>query len=686
LKKLTRIIIVLAFLSAENINSQEVLDMNAITARDEFRVGVQAFNRFAYNEAILSFERALSFRPDEVLYHEWLGRAYYQSGLEGAALSQWQIAAENYDSTSTEALMLASRIETVRNRRSWLPLIGSTGRYVESGQYPGQENNITFFRQPTAVLPLEDGNTWIVAYGSNELVLMDQNGLIKARRRGPVNGFDRPYDLVRGLDGRMYLSEFRGGRVSILDKDGIWLGYIGSKGRGEGQFVGPQNLAVDDEGYIYVVDYGNQRIEKFDPDGTFIFSFGTKSPTFPGFLSPTGIAAQYGRIYVADNISNQIAIFDRNGTYRGLLVSSGLNGPESLKFLEDGRLLVVDTNRLLVVEPQSGIVTEVGLTGNDRVKVTNAAVGQNGNILVSNFVANEIGVMTGIDDMASGLFVQIDRIISDSFPLITVDISVYNRSRQPIIGLDHRNFFISEMGYDVTNQTFIGAGSIGTRASVSILVERSEKTTTLSNDIAVALRDINAHLNGMRIVSVVSAGHQPTKENISGDAQGIFSPSGIQALARGSTDSYSPRWRFDLGLRLAATDLLANEQKRAVIFISSGTLGELALEQYGISDLTAYLANNNIALYAVIVGGAPVQEDIRYLCTQTGGQVVSLYQNEGIGPAIQNIVNQTSGSYRFTYTSRLRTDFGRAYLPVEVQVYLMERSGRNVLGYFPPLE
>jgi hypothetical protein len=32
------------------------------------------------------------------------------------------------------------------------------------------------------------------------------------------------------------------------------------------------------------------------------------------------------------------------------------------------------------------------------------------------------------------------------------------------------------------------------------------------------------------------------------------------------------------------------------------------------------------------------------------------------------------------------TDYGRAYLPLEVEVYLMERSGRDSTGYFAPLE
>ncbi|MDR2618201.1 MAG: 6-bladed beta-propeller, partial [Treponema sp.] len=249
-------------------------DLDTVNAREEFRIGVQAYNRFAFNEAILSFERALSFRPGEPLILEWLGKAYYRSGFEATALREWQSAAEGYGYSSGPGVLLSGKIETVRNRRSLLPVPEDGVRYVESGRYPNANGDVVLYRQPSAVLPRDDGTAWVVAYGSNELVRIDVNGIIRDRRRGPFNGFDRPYDIARGLDGKLYVSEFRGSRVSVLSEDGEWQYYIGSRGRGPGQFVGPQNLAVDEEGYLYVVDYGNLRISKFDPTGAFILSFG----------------------------------------------------------------------------------------------------------------------------------------------------------------------------------------------------------------------------------------------------------------------------------------------------------------------------------------------------------------------------------------------------------------------------
>ncbi|MDR2070978.1 MAG: NHL repeat-containing protein [Treponema sp.] len=670
-----------AFLEAQQSVGGGGTDRDALYAREEFWVGVQAYNRYTYNEAILSFERALSYRPGDPLYLDWLGRAYYRSGLEDTALRQWQAAAGIYGEGTPETLLLANRIETVRNRRSLFPHIEGV-RYVESGRYPGRYDNIVAFRQPSAILALEDGSAWVVAYGSNEILQIDVNGLIRRRRRGPVNGFDRPYDIARGQDGRLYVSEYRGSRISVLNAEGDWQYYIGSKGIEAGKLIGPQNITIDEEGYLYVVEYGNRRISKFDPDGTFILSFGQRETGFRGLLSPTGIAAGEGRVFVADGVSRQIYVFDRNGRYLGVLASEGLQGPESLRFFPDGRLLTADTNRLLLIDIDSAIVSEIGFVGNAPARITGAAADSNGNILAASFNADEVLVMTPIDDIAAGLFVQIERVVADNFPLVTVELQVQDRNRQPIVGLDARNFLLSENGQSAAEQNFLYAGYSASDMDIAVLMERSPASSRMQEDLAAAVRDINA--SASRIRSLISAGEQPFRERLGNEASGGISADALAQAGRGSAAAYTPRWRFDLGLRLAATDLLPGAKKRAVVFVTTGRLGELAFEQYSLSELAAYLANNGIVFLTVLVGGNSVDADIRYLCNQTGGRVLSLYRPEGIGPALEQLTHTPSGSYILNYRSRLSADYGRAYLPVEAEVYLLERSGRDRTGYFPP--
>jgi len=77
---------------------------------------------------------------------------------------------------------------------------------------------------------------------------------------------------------------------------------------------------------------------------------------------------------------------------------------------------------------------------------------------------------------------------------------------------------------------------------------------------------------------------------------------------------------------------------------------------------------------------------VRYLASRTGGQALFLFRPEGIRDMIESIAHAPSGLYTISFRSELPTDFGRAWLPVEAEVYLMERSGRDAGGYFPPLE
>jgi hypothetical protein len=305
--------------------------------------------------------------------------------------------------------------------------------------------------------------------------------------------------------------------------------------------------------------------------------------------------------------------------------------------------------------------------------------------MVANFASNEVTAFASLDDVASGLFVSIERVMSDSFPNVIVEIRVEDSRRNPIAGLDEQNFVLTENGRPVANQTFlVGRNNAG--ADISVLLERSPYAARLRDRLAAALFDITAATNGTdNIVSIISAGEQPVQERFD-----IENPASLETAARGRDNSYTPLWRFDLGLRLAATGLIGRSPKRSVLFVGSGSgLGDLAFEQYSLNELAAYMTNNGIVFHAILVddgtADTPVSDEIRYLCSETGGSAVRLYRPEGIAPLIKSLVSAPSGSYILGYTSALPSDFGRAFLPVETEVYLLERSGRDASGYFPPI-
>ncbi|MFA6937431.1 MAG: hypothetical protein WCQ67_04305 [Treponema sp.] len=649
---------------------------NSGFAEEEFRRGVQSYYRGAFNESVLQFEKALSYLPGENLILDWLGKSYYRSGIEGAALQQWQSA---YDA-GYGGILLQNRIEIVSERRITGAEYDSSQRYTESGSFPNTNEDSLIYSQPISVLPNDDGTIWVVAYGTNEIVKFDVNGLVVERKRGQLNGFDRPMDIIRLNDGKMLVSESAGDRLSLLDKNGNFIKYIGSKGINEGQFVGPEYMASDSYGNIYVTDFGNARVVVFDSEGNALLHFGNKTADFEGLKSPTGIAIVQDRIFVADSVKGAIYEFDRAGNYVGLLVNEKtLARPESMKNWGQ-YLILTDTNRIITVDSNTGSTYENARTGNAPAALTSAVPDKNGNIIVTDFKGNEIYVMAKLTELVGGLFVQVERVISDNFPTVVVEVRVENRRREEVVGLKAENFYISENKRPVSNQQLLGAANNNDVADITLLIDRSDDMKQYEEQLQTAVREIASSMNGKGTVRIISSGSVPVLEYTGSPANLTdFSPKALKS-------AYTKNTALDLAIRLSANGLINAEKKRAVIYLSDGRVGQNDFTKYGLADLTTYLNNNFIAFSTVLLKEGSASDEVSYITKNTNGISYYVYRPEGLSSVIKDLIALPSGLYQLSFTSTLKTEYGKKYLPVEVETYLLNRSGRDETGYFAPLE
>lgn len=649
---------------------------NAGFAEEEFRRGVQSYYRGAFNESILEFEKALSYLPGETLILDWLGKAYYRSGIEGAALQLWNYVLES----GHGGLLLQNRVEIVRDRRVTSYGDGFSQRFTESGAFSNRNGKNLIYSQPVSSLANGDGSIWVAAYGSNELLRFDVNGTVTQRNRGPLNGFDRPTDVIRLHNGNLAVCESAGDRIAILSPEGRFLSYFGSRGRGQGQFVGPQYLAEDEFGNVYATDFGNSRVVVFDSEGNGLLYFGGKTGGFAGLKSPTGIAVADGRIFVADSVRGGIYEFDKSGNYIGILVNEKtFSRPESLKNWGDGCLLLTDRNRVHAVDVATGAVFENAVTGKGGM-ITSAVSDRNGNIIVTDFKANEIYVMSKMTELVGGFFVQIERVIADRFPEVVVEVRVENRRRQPVVGLKQENFLVTEGKKPVSDFMFLGAANNNDVADITVLIDRSVSMKQYEEQLESAVREIAASMNGKGTVSVISAGNVPAAEFAGNPAQlSEFSATALK-------NPYSQEPALDLAFRLAANGLVNAEKKRGVIYITAGQTGQSSFTKYSLSDLASYFNNNAISLSTVLLSQSAPAEEISYITDETNGKMYYIYRPEGLAPVITDILGIPSGLYQFRYVSSLPTEYGRKYLPVEVETYLLNRSGRDETGYFAPLQ
>ena len=670
-----------AFTSEEAVkkSSTGARSAKAGFAEEEFRRGVQAYYRGSYNDAIMEFEKALSYLPEENLIIEWLGKAYYRAGLEGTALAQWITASDK----GWGGLLLKNKIEIIRERRINDNACEAPIKYTENGSYPGRtgpkgENLI--FSQPVSILPNPDGTVWVVAYGSNELIHMDINGYVFERSFGPLAGFDRPMDILRLSDGNLLVTEFAGDRVSIFNKNGKFIKSFGSKGTGTGCFVGPQYASVDELGNIYVTDFGNCRVDVFDKDGQGLFYFGNKTAGFSGLKAPTGIAVIDSTVYVADAVSGGIYKFDLAGNYLGMLCKDKtFIHPEAMKKW-DKYLVLCDKNKIYSIDTETGAAFQNVSTGNAPSRLTCAVPDVNGNLLATDYITNEIYVMAKLSELVGGLFVQIEKVHAENFPKVTLEVKVENRHRQAVVGLKESNFVVTEKKAAVKDYRFQGASYVNDTADITLIIDRSYETSGKDEAIDTAVREIAGAMGGKGTLRIVSAGSVPVQE-YEGSPDGALKFS-VKALKNPLSSGSS----LDMAIRLAANGLINGEKKRAIVLIGTGNVAPVSFERYGLTDITTYLNNNNIILSSVLVNQGGDSKEITYLCQHTEGKEYYVYRSQGLSGVVSDIIDTPSGIYILSFTSSQSTSFGQKYLPVEVEAYMMNRSGRDDSGYFAPLQ
>lgn len=645
-------------------------------AAQEFRRGVQSYYRGTFNDAVMQFEKALGYMPNDSLILEWLGKSYYHSGMEGTAVKSWSKAVQN----GYGGLLLKNKIEIVQDRRTGAFRSDFNARYTEAGAFSGSYGEGMVFSGPVSVLPENDGTVWVLAYGSNELVKLNINGTVVSRVSGPMNGFDRPMDLIRLEDGTMLVTESAGNRLCVLDKKGKFIKYIGKKGRAVGNLVGPQYAAQDSRQNIYVSDYGNRRIAVFDRDGKGLFCFGAARDDFAGLKGPTGIAVAGENVYVADNIFGGIYEFDLAGNFQRVLVpEKTFQHPESIRVWND-YLVVCDSNRVFSVDSGSGSVFENISAGNAPARLTCAVPDVNGNVVVSDVISNEVYVMSKMQELVGGLFVQIEKVNASKFPEVFVDVRVENRYRSAVVGLGENNFYITEQKRPVNKLKYLGSSSYSQFSDITLLIDRSRRSSEFGEQINAAVREIAASMKNRGTLKIVSASKIPALE-YSGKPSGALKFD-VAALKNPVSDEIP----LDLALRLAANDLVNAEHKRAVVIISAGKVSLNAFEKYSLSETAAFLNNNHISVASVLLTQNACDEELDYIVSNTPGKEYYIFRPEGLSGIVGDLVDIPSGLYTFSYTSVLSTNFGEKYLPVEVEAYLLNRSGRDECGYFAPLQ
>ncbi len=320
-----------------------------------FKEGVSHFNQQEYTAARNSFVRALSSDPNYYKARYWLGRAYYHSGHVKSALIQWE-----------HVLNLVGDDPLLKNKINRLlyqivPSQEDSGNAFipTKGLIDPQSKDIL---NPTSIFIDQNKLFWVTGYASNNVMIYDRNGHIVDRLTSGDVAFNHPYDVIKNSKGEIYISDYGNDRVHKYKGNRDYLSSFGRSGLGNGEFYGPQGLAIDQYDQVYVVDNGNRRVQKFDSNGQFLMKLGQDGKKEGKLLNPIdvlvlkdqdyqtdrGIERSGDLIYVTDTGQKRIQIYETNGNYLKSLGEDVFVEPKGIKRISDNEILVSDAQKGII--------------------------------------------------------------------------------------------------------------------------------------------------------------------------------------------------------------------------------------------------------------------------------------------------------------------------------------------------
>jgi sugar lactone lactonase YvrE len=208
------------------------------------------------------------------------------------------------------------------------------------------------FDNPTSLSIDSDDNIYVCDSFNNRIQVFDQwgNYLRSFGSLGKGNGqFQNPYGVYVSSNNLVYVTDFWGNRIQVFNNLGVFQFKWGTEGTEFGSIKQPVSVAIDIQQYVYVLEFGNNRVQKFFIDQDF--------KTYPGDLA----VSPNNQIYYLD--SNAAVVRKYNGTTMQPVMNIGGRGIDNGTFINPIALELDSNGSIYVLDDLTGKITIFDING-----------------------------------------------------------------------------------------------------------------------------------------------------------------------------------------------------------------------------------------------------------------------------------------------------------------------------------
>ena len=202
------------------------------------------------------------------------------------------------------------------------------GNFGEFGAESGQ------FMWPSAICEGPDQNIYVTDEHLHKIMMFSEDGIFLkewGHLGSGIGDLDSPSGIAFNSAGELFISDTYNNRIQVFTSAGAHVRSFG----GDEELNLPWRLNFDSSDYLYVADWGNDRICKYDPNGKFIASYGKTGNGQGEFLRPADVVVdEFGRMFVCDWGNERIQVLGRDGQFLQMNLGQSDLSPWAANFLD----------------------------------------------------------------------------------------------------------------------------------------------------------------------------------------------------------------------------------------------------------------------------------------------------------------------------------------------------------------